>query len=245
MGNFYSVLHHVINWMTHKQGQPVDQVAEWLRENDLEEYFPNFVNYGWDHLSVISEMTESDIEMCIQKPGHKVKLKRALNHLKGNPSIDSSTAIYTSSDQEARRTANTETLLSSANNSFNISEDTQALTDSLQPRQYCSAVASKASNVQSDFESDQENMFEGDGSIIMDIQELDEPVSTPLENQKVDTEEGPTVSSSDTEQQIYGITMESKSDLESTESDVTDHSETENDIATDVNKKLADTNTLR
>lgn len=246
MGNFYSVLHYIFNWKIEKQKQPVDEVAEWLRKNDLEEYFPKFVEYGWDHLSVISEMTESDIEMCIQKPGHKVKLKRAISHPVDEviPSIDLGSGMDTSSYQEARRTALKETLLSSAHNNFTISEDSKASIDTFQPHQHCSAVASNTSNVVSDLESDREHMCEGEGIVISEIRELREPVTTPLDNQKVDDEQGLNISS-DIEQETYGVDMDLRCALESTESDVMDKKETEKEQVAEVNKKQADTNTLR
>ena len=56
----------------------MDLVADWLIKNDLGEYVEKFEEYGWDDKSLLNKMTEIDILMCIQKPGHKVKFKTAL-----------------------------------------------------------------------------------------------------------------------------------------------------------------------
>ena len=108
MGIFYSILHHLTGWVNFMQRRPVNEVLEWLRENDLIEYFSNFVEHGWDQLAVIAEMTENDIEMCIQKPGHKVKLKRAIAVLKGNQSIIPKHVMDKNSDQNSMKTGGTD-----------------------------------------------------------------------------------------------------------------------------------------
>lgn len=56
----------------------MEEVSRWLIENGLEEYCKAFKDNGWDELSLLSDMNDEDIEMCIQKRGHIVKLKRAL-----------------------------------------------------------------------------------------------------------------------------------------------------------------------
>ena len=94
--------------MTFKQRRTVDKVEEWLRANDMIEYFPNFVEHGWDKLAVIAEMTEKDIEMCIQKQGHKVKLKKAIAVLRDNHKIDSNQGMDKKCYQISKMTASAE-----------------------------------------------------------------------------------------------------------------------------------------
>ena len=100
------------------QRRQVDEVEGWLRVNDMIEYFPNFVEHGWDKLAVIAEMTEKDIEKCIQKPGHKVKFRSALNFLKGNQPIIPKRGIDTESNQDSFKTENTECLNASVEEDF-------------------------------------------------------------------------------------------------------------------------------
>lgn len=72
----------------------MDRVSEWMREHDLEVYIEKFEEQGWDTLPVLLEMTESDIEMCIQKPGHKAKFKRALRYLKSDMDISNDENLH-------------------------------------------------------------------------------------------------------------------------------------------------------
>ena len=112
-------MHRLTDWVTFMQRRQVDEVEGWLRVNDLIEYFPNFMKHGWDRLAVIAEMTEKDIEKCIQKPGHKVKFKRALNVLKVNQPIIPKHGMDTESDQDSVKTGNTECSNASVEEDFN------------------------------------------------------------------------------------------------------------------------------
>ena len=69
----------------------MDSFSDWLTENGLERYVPKFKEYGWDDKSLLFEMTDIDIEMCIPKPGHKAKFKKALRREMGNPSVATQT----------------------------------------------------------------------------------------------------------------------------------------------------------
>ena len=74
----------------------MDHVADWLIKNDLARYASKFEEYGWDDKSLLYKMTENDIEMCVQKPGHKVKFKTALVREMVHPSV----ATQTDKDME-------------------------------------------------------------------------------------------------------------------------------------------------
>ena len=69
----------------------MDRVADWLIQADLGRYASKFEEYGWDDKSLLYKMTENDIEMCIQKPGHKVKFKTALVRGMVQPSVSTQT----------------------------------------------------------------------------------------------------------------------------------------------------------
>ena len=202
MGLFISIINHTVGWLRHENEYPMDRVAEWLRENDLESYIQTFEEYGWDKLPVLLEMTENDIEMCIQKPGHKAKFKRALRYLKSeldNSLVASQTDIHKESDRETMKVATTEAARISAVSSLNeVKADAEkpiTETNSLE-RQFHSAVDSDSTNnanVQFDSESDQE-AFSGDKeAVTMAIKGIKDSVSTSsndlsIEN-KVDAEQ--------------------------------------------------------
>ena len=57
------------------------EVSIWLNDNGLGEYTAKFKERGWDEISLLLEMTDSQIDTCIQKPGHVVKFKKALESL--------------------------------------------------------------------------------------------------------------------------------------------------------------------
>ena len=57
------------------------EVNIWLNDNGLGEYTERFKEKGWDEISLLLEMTDSQIDTCIQKPGHVVKFKKALESL--------------------------------------------------------------------------------------------------------------------------------------------------------------------
>ena len=65
------------------------EVNIWLNDNGLGEYSDKFKEKGWDEISLLLEMSDGQIEMCIPKPGHVVKFKKALESLNrsmGKPS---------------------------------------------------------------------------------------------------------------------------------------------------------------
>ena len=255
MGLFLSIINQTFGWLTHKKECPMDRVAQWLRENDLEVYIQKFEEYGWDKLSVLLEMTEMDIEMCIQKPGHKAKFKRALRYLKcelDNPSVAYQTGMHERSDQEAMKAAIADVTLISADSNSSISEgDTeQPITDSLEPQQSNSVVNSDTSNAQSDSEADQEALFDDKDAVTADFQDIEEPVSTSSKDlsieYKVDAEQPPKASDS-IEHQTSDIIMESNSDNEEhlkAEPEVKDHAESEKELACNMYKEIADTKAL-
>ena len=74
----------------------MDRVADWLIRNGLGRYASKFEECGWDDKSLLYKMTENDIELCIQKPGHKVKFKTALVREMVHPSV----ATQTDKDME-------------------------------------------------------------------------------------------------------------------------------------------------
>lgn len=57
------------------------EVNIWLNDNGLGEYSEKFKEKGWDEISLLLEMSDVQVEMCIQKPGHVVKFKKALESL--------------------------------------------------------------------------------------------------------------------------------------------------------------------
>ena len=69
----------------------MDRVADWLMRNNLGKYASKFKKYGWDDKSLLYKMTEADIEMCIQKPGHKVKFKTAIERGMMHSSVSTQT----------------------------------------------------------------------------------------------------------------------------------------------------------
>ena len=60
------------------------EVQAWLRDNGLEEHATKFREHGWDDISLLQEMTDDDIEMCIKKRGHRVKFKKVRESLISN-----------------------------------------------------------------------------------------------------------------------------------------------------------------
>ena len=59
----------------------MEDVKVWLSSNGLGEYWPNFEKHGWEELSLLTEMSEVDLEMCITKRGHRAKFRKALRSL--------------------------------------------------------------------------------------------------------------------------------------------------------------------
>ena len=190
------------------QKRTVDEVEEWLRVNDMIEYF---VEHGWDKLAVIAEMTEKDIEMCIQKPGHKVKLKKAIAVLRDNHKIDSNQGMDKkyyqiskmtantecsnpssgeNSHQDSKRTSVTESMLSSGQTYSNKSEDTQSSIHSLHVSKSCSHGGSKSSTTKSQLDPDIKHAIESVDVINMDIPNKPEgPISIPDANQNCDKDD--------------------------------------------------------
>ena len=185
MDLFVSTIRYAFSWLLHKPERPMHDVAEWLKENDLHQYITKFEEYGWDKLSVLSEMTEGDIEMCIQKPGHKAAFKRALKNLRlklDNPSSVPCSCECKTVYQETREKAVTEATPFSATNSPDQEKD-----DSEGPlletgsfnQHFDIGVVSDISNNendQSDSESDQKLFFDDKESITTDFQNINVPV---------------------------------------------------------------------
>ena len=65
-------------------------VKVWLSSNGLGEYWPNFEEHGWEELSLLTEMSEVDLEICITKRGHRAKFRKALRSLTYAPVIPAS-----------------------------------------------------------------------------------------------------------------------------------------------------------
>lgn len=61
----------------------MEEVNSWLCSNGLGEYFPKFKEHGWEELSLLPEMSDSELVMCITKPGHRAKFRKALRALAG------------------------------------------------------------------------------------------------------------------------------------------------------------------
>lgn len=80
------------------------EVNDWLAENGLGEYSAKFKERGWDEVSLLLEMSDIQIESCIQKPGHVVKFKRALGRL--DPNVDDLTDMDFSYNTESRPKTN-------------------------------------------------------------------------------------------------------------------------------------------
>ena len=59
----------------------MEEVKVWLSSNGLGEYWPNFEKHGWEELSLLSEMSEVELEVCITKAGHRAKFRKALRSL--------------------------------------------------------------------------------------------------------------------------------------------------------------------
>ena len=57
------------------------EVKVWLSSNGLGEYWPNFVENGWEELSLLTEMSDTELEVCITKAGHRAKFRKALRSL--------------------------------------------------------------------------------------------------------------------------------------------------------------------
>ena len=53
----------------------MEEVRNWLRGLGLEQYAHKFEEDGWDSLGILQHMRSSDIEACIDKPGHRRKFE--------------------------------------------------------------------------------------------------------------------------------------------------------------------------
>ena len=56
----------------------MEEIKLWLSSNGLGEYWHNFEEHGWEELSLLTEMSDVDLELCITKRGHRAKFKKAL-----------------------------------------------------------------------------------------------------------------------------------------------------------------------
>ena len=121
MGIFISIMNRSIDWLALKTESPMNRVAEWFIKYDLEEYTQTFEDYGWDNLPVLLEMTEKDIGLCIQKPGHKAKFKRALRYLKielDNPIATDRSDLHEETNRDVVKAATVETESKSTEEKF-------------------------------------------------------------------------------------------------------------------------------
>ena len=70
----------------------MEEVRVWLSSNRLGEYWQNFEEHGWDELSLLTEMSDDDLEMCITKRGHRAKFRNALRSLNKAPANSGDTS---------------------------------------------------------------------------------------------------------------------------------------------------------
>ena len=66
----------------------------WLSSNGLGVYWQNFEEHGWDELSLLTEMSDDDLEMCITKRGHRAKFRKALCSLSKAPGNSGNTLTH-------------------------------------------------------------------------------------------------------------------------------------------------------
>ena len=212
-------------------------------------YVTKFEEYGWDDKSLLSEMTDGDIEMCIPKPGHKAKFKRALRRELHNPSVASQTDMHTEYDQEDGhiKVADMEsTLILAGVNSSETKADADQLlvsADALEQR-LCHIVidkdATNKGNVHLEQKSDDEAFCGHKEATTVEIQSLLEPVSASSNNlaadNKEDTKEPPVAADhiDHIENQITNILIDPVRNIEEcfyTESDSWDHELSEAEVA--------------
>ena len=60
----------------------MEQVYNWLTECHLGRYSPSFKENAWDNLSLLLNMTEMDMDICIARRGDIARFKNSLKRLK-------------------------------------------------------------------------------------------------------------------------------------------------------------------
>ena len=60
----------------------MEEVYNWLTEYHLGRYSPSFKENAWDNLSLLLNMTETDIDICIARRGDIARFKNSLKRLK-------------------------------------------------------------------------------------------------------------------------------------------------------------------
>ena len=183
MDSFVSTTRNAVDWLLRKPERSMHKVAEWLKENDLGQYIAKFEEYGWDELSVLSDMTLGDIAMCIQKPGHKAKFKRALRSFRCK--------------QERAKTAMTEEY-APISGIITFDEEKEDTTEPIPETGYLDKQYDIDDiDVESDSESEQESFFDFKEPLTGDFQSTNEPAlatSNALfidENEEEDVEKSP------------------------------------------------------
>ena len=100
----------------------MDRLKDWLKRHNLKKYICKFEEYGWDDISLLYDMTETDIETCIQKPGHKAKFKKALKRGIEGKSVATQTDKAIESYQEIEHSKLAEKIVARITADLNISE---------------------------------------------------------------------------------------------------------------------------
>ena len=59
----------------------MEVVKDWLRSFELETYSAAFELNRWNELSLLPEMSEKDVNMCITKGGDAMRLRKAIENL--------------------------------------------------------------------------------------------------------------------------------------------------------------------
>ena len=65
-------------------------LENWLKRNNLEQYINSLEEDGWDSIDVLFEIIEDEenLKRCIEKPGHRKRFKLAVNSIKNNASTE-------------------------------------------------------------------------------------------------------------------------------------------------------------
>lgn len=106
----------------------MEEVRNWLRGLELEQYASKFEEYGWDSVEILHLMSSEDIRMCIDKPGHQKKFEWGLKTRP--PETDAVTLTEKDKTTFDVLKANLETGRESGKRVKDISKATLALTGS-------------------------------------------------------------------------------------------------------------------
>ena len=148
----------------------MDHLAAWLTENNLEIYVPKFKEYGWDDKLLLFEMADSDIELCIQKPGHRARFKKALRREMVNPSVTTQTDMEMELIQEKEQTKLADRIAALISADLNI---TKRISVAVEQAQSCTSD-NETITLAARLESDSDNTSIGTSST---VDESEEPVS--------------------------------------------------------------------